>query len=503
MAWIAKPAVAEREDGKRATRERAFLRGCGRHERADADHDERVLDREDVGEEPCSAAGVVAVEVERDVGEHLKADQRRRREDGSWRPCGVAAAGQGGGRGARKRLEIGHVEEVLAEASQCGQRGLDEAVAVGEPRLDELTVLEEASGALAEAPAETSRRSVTDCIVHALRRLEPRAGDSTLRDEEKEQPWERPGDREHDEARATSSWAVPTRASNPKVTSAIGSAEIGRVASTQPVASPARSASPRPRASGLGSTRGSIGLARTCRARTAHASAMVTPSAAAPWLIVSAVWVAKRRAEEREERRTSRDWLCEIRRRLFRQRACEVIGRGDEAESEQWPDDHRRAEHEAEREQERVARRKDAAERRHVGAGLAMEKEAAAEAGAGSFRRRPREVAVRERTTLKEVGRRVDDARPAAEVDGDVRDREQTGRDAEDGEEAPSLRARASSSVVLEAEEERASPTKHRRDDEQRGEHQRRLGGEIGGRDQVPRSEIAFFAQCHCVIHRW
>ncbi len=68
----------ERDDRRRRTKRG----GLGAREEPDGERDERVLDGEDIGEEARAAAGVIAVEIERGVGDD---DRRHQPEAGADR----------------------------------------------------------------------------------------------------------------------------------------------------------------------------------------------------------------------------------------------------------------------------------------------------------------------------------------------------------------------------------------------------------------------------------
>ena len=150
--------------------------------RDDGDGDERVLDGEDVGEEACAAAGVVAVEVEGDVREDLKRDERPRRA----RPSVASRVREQERR--REQEERPRIERVAQMNVKTAKRGAERgecAESVLESRVDEVAVLVEAADVRAEAVAEAVGRAVAHGVVRALRRREPTAGDDVLRKKEK------------------------------------------------------------------------------------------------------------------------------------------------------------------------------------------------------------------------------------------------------------------------------------------------------------------------------
>ena len=194
--------------------------------------------------------------------------------------------------------------------------------------------------------------------------------------------------------------------------------------------------------------------------------------------------VAERRAHQREERRRPRDGLALG--EAAGERPGERIGHQHQRDRRERSDRERRSQTEAEREEQRIARGEDAPDMPVV-----REEEAAAHRLA-RLAQRPSEGCMGERSTLEEVHRGVDDARPAVKVEDDVAERE-------------------------EAREERAGDDHHgaRRALEQQARaraREQRGGNEHGGDDH--RAARDGVRRCrpvaeegpqlgHCSIHTW
>ena len=126
----------------------------------EADGEERVLDGDHVGEEARAAAGVIAVEVERRIGEHLRQDERRREAHAA------SARGEDGDEHEeRERFEVRDVAEVVGEPATGGEERGHGAEAAFEPRAHEVAVLDEAPDAAAEPVAETARGAVARGVI--------------------------------------------------------------------------------------------------------------------------------------------------------------------------------------------------------------------------------------------------------------------------------------------------------------------------------------------------
>ncbi len=136
---------------------------------------------------------------------------------------------------------------------------------------------------------------------------------------------------------------------------------------------------------------------------------------------------------ERQARRCASDRLRSLHAlaRCLRHLARQRPRRHQQRRAEQRPDEHGRADEEARGQQQRVAGREDPGDalRQHA------QQVARAEARAG-LRRRPRELAVRQRAPLQPVHGRERIARTAAQVERDVPERQERDDEAGDPEEA-------------------------------------------------------------------
>jgi hypothetical protein len=142
------------------------------------------------------------------------------------------------------------------------------------------------------------------------------------------------------------------------------------------------------------------------------------------------------------------------------------VSRDDDEASCQRPDPERRAQQESDRENERIARRKDDADPRRVERSAGEEESPAN--GRGRFCDRPGDVPVGERFRLKPVARRIDDARSPPQVVIDIDSRADHGNARHENQGGSSWR-------MEERVEENASPHQEDRRD------RRRLMGDRGG----------------------
>ena len=180
--------------------------------------------------------------------------------------------------------------------------------------------------------------------------------------------------------------------------------------------------------------------------------------------------VTQRRADERQRHGDATDPLHPlfVFLRAPRELARDQPGGQHQHRGQQRSDEHRRAEQERGAEQQRVSRRKDPREpvRRREQQVLRAE-------ARRRFRGGPRQVAVRQGAPLQPVRRGLRRARSAAQVEGDVTEREEgrhEGRDEQKATPAPQVRGAGD----LEQRDEPARAPRDERDREQNrsgGEH--------------------------------
>lgn len=134
----------------------------------DGEGHEDVFEREDVRVKPSTSAGVIAVEIKRDVGQDLRENANAEKPQTRVAPRENESAKDE----QEKRFGVSGIEEVLFEATKGRCGGRVGPVSVRQVALDKLAVFSDAPDVFPEAVTKAAGRTIRDGVIRGLRRSE-------------------------------------------------------------------------------------------------------------------------------------------------------------------------------------------------------------------------------------------------------------------------------------------------------------------------------------------